>query len=102
MLYAFSSAAANNGSAFAGLSANTPFLNYTLGITMLLGRYITFPLMLLVSDSFLRKKTTPYDAGTFRTDKWIFGLILIGVIVILGALTFFPVLVLGPLGEALL
>lgn len=102
MLYAFSSAAANNGSAFAGLSANTPFLNYTLGITMLLGRYITFPLMLLVSDSFLHKKTTPYDAGTFRTDKWIFGLILIGVIVILGALTFFPVLVLGPLGEALL
>ncbi|MGZ4863539.1 MAG: potassium-transporting ATPase subunit KdpA [Halobacteriota archaeon] len=102
MLYAFSSAAANNGSAFAGLSANTPFLNYALGITMLLGRYITFPLMLLVSDSFLHKKTTPYDAGTFRTDKWIFGLILIGVIVILGALTFFPVLVLGPLGEALL
>jgi K+-transporting ATPase, KdpA len=102
MLYAFSSAAANNGSAFAGLSANTPFLNYTLGITMLLGRYIMFPLMLLVSDSFLRKKTTPYDAGTFRTDKWIFGLILIGVIIILGALTFFPVLVLGPLGEALL
>jgi K+-transporting ATPase ATPase A chain len=102
MLYAFSSAAANNGSAFAGLSANTPFLNYTLGVTMLLGRYIMFPLMLLVSDSFLRKKITPYDAGTFRTDKWIFGLILIGVIVILGALTFFPVLVLGPLGEALL
>ena len=102
MLYAFSSAAANNGSAFAGLNANTPFLNYTLGVTMLLGRYITFPLMLLVSDSFLRKKITPYDAGTFRTDKWIFGLILIGVIVILGALTFFPVLVLGPLGEALL
>src|SRR5674476_172827 len=82
MLYAFSSAAANNGSAFAGLSANTPFLNYTLGITMLLGRYITFPLMLPVSDSFLRKKTTPYDAGTFRTDKWIFGLILIGVITV--------------------
>src|SRR5660398_236834 len=53
MLYALSSAAANNGSAFAGLSANTPFLNYTLGITMLLGRYITFPLMLLVSDSCL-------------------------------------------------
>ena len=102
MLYAFSSAAANNGSAFAGLSANTPFLNYTLGVTMLLGRYITFPLMLLVSDSFLHKKTTPYDAGTFRTDKWIFGLILIGVIIILGALTFFPVLVLGPLGEALI
>ncbi len=102
MLYAFSSAAANNGSAFAGLNANTPFLNYTLGVTMLLGRYITFPLMLLVSDSFLRKKITPYDVGTFRTDKWIFGLILIGVILILGALTFFPVLVLGPLGEALL
>jgi K+-transporting ATPase ATPase A chain len=102
MLYAFSSAAANNGSAFAGLSANTPFLNYTLGVTMLLGRYITFPLMLLVSDSLLRKKITPYDAGTFRTDTWIFGLILIGVMLILGALTFFPVLVLGPLGEALL
>jgi len=69
MLYAFSSAAANNGSAFAGLSANTPFLNYTLGITMLLGRYITFPLMLLVSDSFLHKKTTPYDAGTLCTYR---------------------------------
>jgi K+-transporting ATPase ATPase A chain len=102
MLYAYSSAAANNGSAFAGLQANTPFLNYTLGLTMLLGRYIIFPLMLLVSNSFMQKKITPYDVGTFRTDKWIFGLILIGVIVILGALTFFPVLVLGPLGEALL
>jgi K+-transporting ATPase ATPase A chain len=50
----------------------------------------------------MQKKITPYDVGTFRTDKWIFGLILIGVIVILGALTFFPVLVLGPLGEALI
>ena len=102
MIYAYSSAAANNGSAFAGLQANTPFLNYTLGLTMLLGRYIVFPLMLLVSDSFMQKKITPYDVGTFRTDTWVFGLILIGVIVILGALTFFPVLVLGPLGEALL
>ncbi|HYA33664.1 MAG TPA: potassium-transporting ATPase subunit KdpA, partial [Candidatus Bathyarchaeia archaeon] len=102
MLYAFSSAAANNGSAFAGLNANTPFLNYALGITMVLGRYAIFPLMLLVSNSFMYKKITPYDVGTFRTDKWIFGLILIGVIVILGALTFFPVLVLGPLGEALI
>ncbi len=102
MLYAYASAAANNGSAFAGLQANSPFLNYTLGLTMLLGRYIIFPLMLLVSNSFMQKKIAPYDVGTFRTDKWIFGLILIGVIVILGALTFFPVLVLGPLGEALL
>jgi len=102
MLYAYSSAAANNGSAFAGLHADTPFLNYTLGLTMLLGRYIVFPLMLLVSDSFMFKKITPYDVGTFRTDQWVFGLILIGVVVILGALTFFPVLVLGPLGEALL
>jgi K+-transporting ATPase ATPase A chain len=102
MLYAYATAAANNGSAFAGLQANTPFLNYTLGVTMLLGRYIVFPLMLLVSDSLMHKKITPYDVGTFRTDTWVFGLILIGVIVILGALTFFPVLVLGPLGEALL
>ncbi len=68
---------------------------------MLLGRYITIPLMLLVSSSFMRKKITPYDSGTFRTDQWIFGLILIGVIAILGALTFFPALVLGPLGEGL-
>jgi len=102
MLYAYASAGANNGSAFAGLQANTPFLNYTLGLTMLLGRFTILPLMLLVSNSFMHKKITPYDVGTFRTDKWIFGLILIGVIVILGALTFFPVLVLGPLGEALL
>jgi K+-transporting ATPase ATPase A chain len=102
MIYAYASAAANNGSAFAGLQANTPFLNYTLGVTMLLGRYVVFPLMLLVSDSIMHKKITPYDVGTFRTDTWVFGLILIGVIVILGALTFFPVLVLGPLGEALL
>jgi K+-transporting ATPase ATPase A chain len=102
MIYAYASAAANNGSAFAGLQANTPFLNYTLGVTMVLGRYIVFPLMLLVSDSFMHKKITPYDVGTFRTDTWVFALILIGVIVILGALTFFPVLVLGPLGEALL
>jgi K+-transporting ATPase ATPase A chain len=102
MLYAFTSAAANNGSAFAGLNANTPFLNYTLGATMVLGRYITMPLMLLVSDSFLHKKIVPYDVGTFRTDQWVFGLILIGVILILGALTFFPVLVMGPIGEALM
>lgn len=102
MLYAYTSAAANNGSAFAGLQANTLFLNYSLGITMLLGRYITIPLMLLVSSSFMRKKVAPYDSGTFRTDQWIFGFILIGVIAILGALTFFPALVLGPLGEALL
>jgi len=102
MIYAYTSAAANNGSAFAGLQANTPFLNYTLGLTMLLGRYTIFPLMLLVSNSFMEKKIAPYDVGTFRSDKWIFGLILIGVIAILGALTFFPVLVLGPLGEALL
>lgn len=101
MLYAYTSAAANNGSAFAGLQANTPFLNYTLGATMILGRFITMPLMLLVSESFLRKKVAPFDVGTFRTDQLTFGLIFIGVIIILGALTFFPVLVLGPIGEAL-
>jgi K+-transporting ATPase ATPase A chain len=99
--YAFTSCAANNGSAFAGISANTPFLNYTLAITMVVGRYGTFILMLFVADAFMRKKIVPYDLGTFRTDTWLFGLIFIGVLIILNLLTFFPMLILGPLGEFL-
>jgi K+-transporting ATPase ATPase A chain len=99
--YAFTSCAANNGSAFAGFAGNTPFLNYTLAITMVMGRYITFILMLLVAEAFMRKKIAPYDLGTFRTDTWLFGLIFVGVLVIINLLTFFPVLIFGPIGEFL-
>ena len=99
--YAFTSCAANNGSAFAGFSGNTPFLNYTLAITMVIGRYITFILMLLVAEAFIHKKIVPHDLGTFRTDTWIFGAIFIGVLIIINLLTFFPMLIFGPIGEFL-
>ena len=98
--YAFLSAAANNGSAFAGLSVS-PFLNYSIAFVMAVGRYGTFILMLLVAEVFLHKKIVPYDLGTMRTDTWVFGLVFIGVVVIINLLTFFPILIFGSLGQAL-
>ena len=98
--YAYLSAAANNGSAFAGLSASS-FLNYSIAFVMLVGRYGTFILMLFVAESFMRKKIVPYDLGTFKTDTWIFGVIYIGVVVILSLLVFFPILIFGSFGQAL-
>jgi K+-transporting ATPase ATPase A chain len=102
ILYAYSSAAGNNGSAFAGLNANTVFYNVTLGITMLIGRFgIIIPVM-AIAGSLAKKKITPLSAGTFRTDNGLFIGLLIGVILIVGGLTHFPSLSLGPIVEHLL
>lgn len=101
MFYAYLSAAANNGSAFAGLNGNTPFWNITSGIIMLLGRYIPLAAMLCAAGSLSRKKVVPESVGTFRTDTLIFGLTLLFIIIIIGALSFFPALVLGPIAEQL-
>lgn len=97
ILYAYSSAAGNNGSAFAGLSANTVFYNITLGIVMLLGRFGVIIPVMAIAGSLGKKKSTPVSSGTFRTDNWLFIVLLIGIILIVGGLTFFPVITLGPM-----
>ena len=99
ILYAFTSAAANNGSAFAGLSVNTDFYNYLLSIVMLLGRFAILIPVLAIAGSMAKKKVAPPSAGTFPTTGPVFTLLLIGVVLIVGALTFFPVLSLGPVVE---
>jgi len=102
ILYAYSSAAGNNGSAFAGLNANTVFYNLTLGLGMLIGRFgIIIPVM-AIAGSMAEKKITPSSAGTFHTDNWLFIGLLIAVILIVGGLTHFPALSLGPIIEHLL
>ncbi len=102
ILYAFTSAAGNNGSAFAGLNANTPFYNVALGLCMLLARFGVILPVLVIAGSLVRKKSTPMTAGSFSTEGMTFGLILIATILIVGALTFFPVMALGPILEHLL
>jgi potassium-transporting ATPase potassium-binding subunit len=102
ILYAFSSAAGNNGSAFAGLNVNTPFYNITLGIAMLIGRFGVIIPVLAIAGEMAGKKITPLSSGTFRTDNWLFIILLISVILIVGGLTFFPALALGPVSEHLL
>lgn len=102
ILYAFTSAANNNGSAFAGLNANTPFYNVTLGISMLIGRFAVIVPVMLIAGSFGQKRITPISSGTFRTDSVLFGALLIATILIVGGLTFFPALTLGPIVEHLL
>ena len=91
----------NNGSAFAGLSANTPFYNTTLGIAMLIGRFMMIVPVLAMAGSLARKKIVPGSAGTFPTDSPLFVGLWCGVIVIVGALVFFPALSLGPIVEHL-
>jgi K+-transporting ATPase ATPase A chain len=100
-LYAYTSATGNNGSAFAGLSANTPFYNTTLGLAMWIGRFMFIVPMLAVAGSLAGKKIVPASAGTFPTDGGLFVGLLIGVILIIGGLTFFPALALGPIVEHL-
>ena len=100
-LYAYVSATGNNGSAFAGLSANTPFWNTTLGLAMWIGRFLFIVPMLAVAGSLAGKKIVPASAGTFPTDGGLFVGLLIGVILIIGGLTFFPALALGPIEEHL-
>jgi K+-transporting ATPase ATPase A chain len=101
VLYAYTSATGNNGSAFAGLSANTIFWNVTLAIAMFVGRFLFIVPMLAVAGSLGGKKIVPPSAGTFPTDGPLFVGLLIGVILIVGGLTFFPALALGPVVEHL-
>jgi potassium-transporting ATPase potassium-binding subunit len=99
ILYAFTSAGANNGSAFAGLTTNTVFYNVTQGIDMIIGRFVPIATVLAVAGSLGKKKSVPPSAGTFPTDSALFAFLLIGVILIVVALTFFPVIALGPIVE---
>jgi K+-transporting ATPase ATPase A chain len=100
-LYAYVSATGNNGSAFAGLSANTPFWNTTLGLAMWIGRFLVIVPMLAIAGSLAGKKIVPASAGTFPTDGGLFVGLLIGVILIIGGLIYFPALALGPVEEHL-
>lgn len=102
ILYAFTSAAGNNGSAFAGLNANTPWYNTALGFTMLGGRFLMMIPMLALAGNLARKKSIPPSPGTFPVNTALFTVLLTGVILIVGALTFFPALSLGPILEHLL
>ncbi|MDO9270359.1 MAG: potassium-transporting ATPase subunit KdpA [Methylobacter sp.] len=101
ILYAFSSAAGNNGSAFAGLSANSPFYNVALAIIMLVGRYGIIIPVLAIAGSLAAKKTVPTTVGTLSTHTPLFVMLLIGTVVLVGALTFVPALALGPVVEHL-
>jgi K+-transporting ATPase ATPase A chain len=101
ILYAYSSCAANNGSAFAGLSANTPFYNWTLGFVMLFGRFMMMIPVLAIAGSLVHKKAVPESAGTFPTNGSVFVVLLIAVVLIVGALTFFASWALGPVVEHL-
>lgn len=99
ILYAYTSAAGNNGSAFGGLSANTPWYNTTLGIAMLLGRFAYLVPVLAIAGSLVSKPRVAASSGTFPTDRPLFVGLLIGIIIILGGLQFFPALALGPIVE---
>lgn len=102
ILYAFSSATGNNGSAFAGISVNTPFYNTLLAVAMFAGRFLMIVPVLVMAGSLASKKLVPATSGTFPTNTWLFVVLLTGVILIVGALTFFPVLTLGPIVEQFL
>lgn len=102
ILYAATSATGNNGSAFAGLSANTPFYNTVLGLAMLIGRFMFIVPIMAIAGSLAKKKRVPESSGTFPTTGGLFVGLLVGVILIVGALTFFPAYALGPVVEHLL
>ncbi|MEI8235078.1 MAG: potassium-transporting ATPase subunit KdpA [Verrucomicrobiota bacterium] len=102
ILYAFTSAVANNGSAFAGLNANTDFYNFLTAAVMLIGRFAVMAPALAIAGSLAAKKSAPPSAGTFPTDSVTFAVLLMAVVLIVGALTFFPALSLGPVIEHLL
>ncbi len=99
MLYAFTSAAGNNGSAFAGLNGNTLFFNTTLGVAMLCGRFLMIIPAMAIAGTMVGKRTVAPGLGTFPTNGWLFSGLLIAVIVVVGALTYFPALTLGPIVE---
>ena len=102
ILYAFTSAGGNNGSAFAGLNTNTNFYNVLMSIAMIIGRYGVIVPILAIAGSLVKKNIAPATTGTLATDNFLFAFLLFGVIIIVGALTFFPVLSIGPLLEHLL
>lgn len=99
VVYEFTSSAANNGSGFEGLGDNTPFWNISTGLVMLFGRYLSMIAMIAVAGSLLTKKRVPETIGTLKTDNSTFLIILLATVLIIGALTFFPVLALGPIAE---
>ncbi len=102
ILYAYHSGTGNNGSAFAGLSANTPFYNITVGLAMFIGRFLTIIPLMAIAGALAAKKTVPATSGTFPTTGGLYVGLLVGVILIVGALTFFPAYALGPVVEHLL
>ena len=102
MLYAYTSGTGNNGSAFAGLNANTFFYNLTIGLSMLIGRYLFIVPMMAVAGSLAGKKVVPPSAGTLPTDSGTFVVLLVSIILVMGGLIFFPALALGPIVEHLL
>lgn len=99
ILYAYASGTGNNGSAFAGITANTPYYNTTLGLAMLIGRWMMIIPLLAMAGSLVRKKYVPESSGTFPTDSPTFTWLLVGVVIIVSALTYFPALALGPIVE---
>ena len=99
LLYAYTSAGGNNGSAFAGFNANTPFTNVTLGISMLFARFVQMGAALAIAGSLARKKKIAVTAGTLSTTDAMFVFLLVSIVILLGALSFFPALALGPLAE---
>ncbi|MFB8751828.1 potassium-transporting ATPase subunit KdpA [Streptomyces parvulus] len=101
ILYAYTSASNNNGSAFAGLNADTQWFNSTLGLAMLLGRFLPMVFVLALAGSLARQQPVPASAGTLRTEKPLFAGLLVGAILIITGLTYFPALALGPLAEGL-
>ncbi|MET9625750.1 potassium-transporting ATPase subunit KdpA [Streptomyces sp. NPDC006464] len=101
ILYAYTSGANNNGSAFAGLNADTQWFNTTIGIAMLLGRFLPMVFVLALAGSLAEQRSVPETAGTLRTEKPLFAGLLVGTIVIITGLTYFPALALGPLAEGL-
>ncbi|MFF8847409.1 potassium-transporting ATPase subunit KdpA [Streptomyces sp. NPDC015127] len=101
ILYAYTSGANNNGSAFAGLNADTQWFNTTIGLAMLLGRFVPMVFVLALAGSLAEQKPVPESAGTLRTDKPLYAGLLVGTILIITGLTYFPALALGPLAEGL-
>ncbi|MGW1077809.1 potassium-transporting ATPase subunit KdpA [Streptomyces sp. NPDC002537] len=101
VLYAYTSGANNNGSAFAGLNANTPWFNTTIGLAMLLGRFLPMVFVLALAGSLAKQIPVPETAGTLRTEKPLFAGLLVGAILIITGLTYFPALALGPMAEGL-
>ena len=99
MLYEFTSSAANNGSGFEGLGDNTAFWNIACGTVMLIGRYLPIIGPVAIAGSLASKKTVPESEGTLKVDTFAFGIVLLGVLLVVAALSFFPALTLGPIAE---